>query len=104
MKTITEIFTSITNESALVEKSLYASFGDCKLRVSDHLPCVSQTINNNEEKNIFFVFVNANYTESEIQDRLSEIEEKGINTDYAIIENDDDVYFAVLQAKRYLNI
>lgn len=104
MKTITEIFNIITNESALVEKSLYASFGDCKLRVSDHLPCASQTINNNEEKNIFFVFVTANYTESEIQDRLSEIEEKGINTDYAIIENDDDVYFAVLQAKRYLNI
>ena len=103
MKTLKQIFNEITCQNVIVNKSLYFETDSKLLRVSDHLPSICSILNRNNQKNLFFVFVNSELNETEIQNNLSMLEDLGYNCDFSLINSDSDYDYAISYAKRFIN-
>jgi hypothetical protein len=100
MKTVSEITEAIRGkETYNYRASTYTMFGDVLVRVSDHLPKVCNIRENNEDvKNIFFVFAESDVTEREADDFFASTL-KEYNCDYIII--DDSYDYTVEDMRKY---
>jgi hypothetical protein len=91
MKTVLEITEAIRKRDVLgYRASTYQMVGDVLVRISDHLPKVSNIRENNEdEKNIFFIFAESDVTEREATS-FFESNLKEYNCDFMIIDDSYD--------------
>lgn len=107
MTTIQDIFNESVNGSALVSSSLYFQYGSKLVRFADYASKSYNFQENNEGvTDILLGFVNANMTEAEMQENVSEIsEELNVNVDYTYFNDSEDesTLFVVGTVKRFLN-
>lgn len=91
MKTIAEITAAIREKESFGYKaSTYTMIGDVLVRVSNHLPKTYNIHDNNEDvKNIFFVFAESDLSEKQVEDYLND-NLKSYNVDFIIIDDSFD--------------
>ena len=95
-----EIF---SQSNGAAKDSHYIEIGDALIRVSNHLPRISNILAYNENVKRVFLVLTDSSIESEAESVCEEIESHGIEAFYTVFESDDDVDYIKMKVGKFIN-